>query len=70
MDARVWQARDFHMRAQRSTDEAEVYRERRDVLVRTLRAEDPQHWSYGRLARHVQCSKRLIRQILDEEAEE
>jgi hypothetical protein len=70
MDARAWQAHTYHVEAQRSTDEAEMYREQRDRLVRALRAEDPSYWSYGRLARQVECSKRLIRQILESEPEE
>lgn len=62
MDARAQRARSYH---QQATEEADIYREQRDLLVRELRNEDPVKWSYSRLAREVGCSKARIKQILE-----
>lgn len=70
MDARAQQAREHHELAARTDTEAEQHRARRDILVRSLRNEDPLYWSYGKLAAAVGCSKSLIRQILDHEEAE
>jgi hypothetical protein len=35
-------------------------RAERDQLIRRLRAEDPQKWSYGALAAALGCSRELI----------
>lgn len=64
MDARAQQAREHHEAAARTNHEADVHRSQRDQLVRALRAEDPQRWSYNQLAKAVGCSKELIRLIL------
>lgn len=40
-------------------------RERRDRLVRELRAEDPQQWTYRALAQAVGCSVTVITRIID-----
>lgn len=66
MDARAQQAREHHEAAARTSHEADIHRQQRDQLVRALRAEDPEQWSYGRLAKAVGCSKELIRLILKE----
>lgn len=65
-DARAQQAREHHQAVARTNAEADVHRQKRDQLVRQLRAEDPARWSYGQLADAVGCSKALIRGILND----
>ena len=48
-------------------DEAARHREQRDALVRQLRRDDPQRWSYSALARAVGCSPELIAHIVKSE---
>jgi AraC-like DNA-binding protein len=64
VDARAQQAREHHHKAAASLSDADQHRQQRDALVRALRAEDPQQWSYAALARAVGCSRELIRLIL------
>lgn len=63
-DARVAMARQLHHQAQDALEVAARYRDQRDDLVRRLRAEDPQRWSYSALAKAVGCSPELIAVIL------
>jgi len=63
-DARAQQAREHHEAAARALEEAARHREQRDALVRALRKEDPDRWSYKVLARTVGCSPELIAVIL------
>lgn len=63
-DERAQQAREQHQCAEQACKFAAVHRQQRDQLVRTLRAEG---WSYGRLAKAVGCSVRLVRRILESE---
>jgi hypothetical protein len=63
-DARAQQAREHHRAAGADEESARRHRQQRDALVRRLRAEDPQRWSYGALAGAVGCSPELIRVIL------
>jgi len=67
VDARAQQAREHHEAAARYGNEADQHRRQRDSLVRRLRAENPERWSYNQLAGAVGCSKTLIRQILEHE---
>ncbi|QLQ17111.1 MAG: hypothetical protein HZY73_01005 [Micropruina sp.] len=57
-------ARQLHHQAQDALEVAARYRDQRDDLVRRLRAEDPQRWSYSALAKAVGCSPELIAVIL------
>lgn len=63
-DARAVAARMHHADAERALRQASAHRHLRDRLVCQLRAEDPQRWSYPRLARAVGCSPELIAHIV------
>lgn len=63
-DARAVAARMHHEDAERSERQASAHRKMRDRLIRQLREEDPEHWSYPRLARAVGCSPELIAHIV------
>lgn len=58
------QAREAHRRAADAERLAEQHRERRDTLIRMLREEDPERWTYPALARAVGCSPELIAAII------
>jgi AraC-like DNA-binding protein len=64
MDIRAQQAREHHRESARLSDEAARHREQRDRLVRQLRADDAEQWTYPALARAVGCSPELIAHIL------
>lgn len=66
-DLRATAARSAHSDAERADRAAAQHRAKRDRLVRQLRAEDPQSWSLGALAKAVGCSRALIVRILDDE---
>lgn len=63
-EPRAAQARRFHQESIRAGQAAERAREQRDRLVRALREEDPQVWSYAALAGAVGCSPELIAKII------
>lgn len=63
-DARADEARKHHVAAGRDEDSARKHRQSRDALVRALRAEDPQRWTYPALAAAVGCSPELIAAIV------
>jgi len=63
-DARAQQAREHHRAAGADEASARRHRQQRDALVRQLRAEDPQHWTYPALAAAVGCSEELIAAIV------
>ena len=63
-DARSQQAREHH-RAQAAAEEsAKRHRDQRNRLVKQLRAEDPDRWTYPALAAAVGCSPELIAAIV------
>lgn len=62
-DPRAAQARDHQHRQQEADQQAKLHREQRDRLVRLLRAENPDRWTYTALARAVDCSPELIAAI-------
>ena len=64
MDVRAAQAREENRLAAEAGRLAGLHRERRDRLVRQLRAEDPGRWSYPALARAVGVSPELIAYIV------
>lgn len=64
MDIRASQAREHHRLGAEASHLAAIHRERRDVAVRQLRAEDPARWTYLALARAVGCSPELIAHII------
>ena len=63
-DARAQQAREHHEASLEALGQGAQHREMRDRLVRALRADDPQTWSYGALAKAVGCSPELIAHII------
>lgn len=63
-DPRAVQAREAHRLAGLSEDVAGRHREQRDRLVRQLRAEDVDRWTYPSLAAAVGCSQALIAAIV------
>lgn len=64
MDARAQQAREHHAAADQASQDAYVHRRQRDRLVRALRADDPDQWTYVQLAAAVGCSKELVATII------
>jgi hypothetical protein len=63
-DARAQQAREHHRALAAALAGAEQHREQRNELVRQLRAEDPQRWTYPALAKAIGCSPELIAAIV------
>lgn len=63
-DIRAQQAREHHRHSQESDQQAEQHRAARNALVRALRADNPQHWTYPALAAAVGCSPELIAAII------
>lgn len=63
-DARAQQAREHHRASLAAMGDAGLHRHQRDSLVRSLRAEDPERWSYSALAKAVGCSPELIAVIV------
>lgn len=63
-DIRAQQAREHHREAAGLTEQAARHREQRDRLVRLLRADDPERWTYPALAAAVGCSPELIAHII------
>jgi hypothetical protein len=63
-DPRAAQAREAH-RLSRETDElAARHRDRRNTLIRALRAEDPARWTYPALAKAVGITPELAAAIV------
>ena len=58
------QAREHHQAAHAAQMDASQHRELRDLFVTRLREEDPQFWTYERLAAAVGCSSELIAVII------
>ena len=63
-DARVQQAREHHRALADTLSGAEQHREQRNQLIRQLRQEDPERWTYKALARSIGCSPELIAAIV------
>jgi len=63
-DARAQQAREHHRALAAALARAEQHREQRNRLIRQLRAEDPERWTYPALARLLGCSPELIAAIV------
>lgn len=64
MDIRAQQAREHHKLAAEDERSAARHREQRDRLIRQLRADDPQRWTYPALAAAVGCSPELVAYII------
>lgn len=63
-DLTAARARELHEQATLAEQRAADLRAQRDDLIRRLRAEDEDRWSYGVLAKAVGCSRELIAQIV------
>lgn len=63
-DPRAAGAREAHRLAGAAAGRARELRRRRDDLVRQLRTEDPDRWTYGQIANAVGCSIELVGKIL------
>jgi hypothetical protein len=59
-DPRVQQAREHHREAAGDEASAARHRAERDRLIREVREDDPDEWSYGNLGRGVGCSRELV----------
>ena len=60
----VARARELHEQAAQAERRAAELRAQRDDLIRRLREEDEQRWSYGALAKAVGCSRELVAQVV------
>lgn len=58
------QAREHHRESLKALAGATRHREQRDRLIRQLRADDPDRWTYKALAGAVGCSPELIAAIV------
>jgi hypothetical protein len=67
MDVRAAMARVHHHAAAQQGELADRERAQRDRLVRELRREDPDTWTYTALAKAVGCSPELIAYIIRNE---
>jgi hypothetical protein len=65
-DVRAQQAREHHRAAAQSRAQGGQHRTLRNLLVRQLRAEDPERWTYPALAAAIGCSPELIAAIVKE----
>jgi len=63
-DIRAQQAREHHRDSIAAGAAAARHRAARNALVRALRADDPDRWTYPALAKAVGCSPELIAAIL------
>lgn len=65
-DPRATLAREAHRLSGEADRLAAQHRAQRNRLVRQLRAEDPQRWTYSALAGAIGCSSELIAAIISE----
>lgn len=63
-DVRAAQARQHHRAAGEVDSSAARHRYVRNQLIRALRADNPQRWSYTALARAVGCTPELVAAIV------
>jgi AraC-like DNA-binding protein len=63
-DPRATRAREAHRLAGDASRVANQHREQRDQLIRALRNENPEHWTYTALAAAVGCSPELVAAII------
>ena len=63
-DPRAARARELHRQAAEADALAARRRAERDRLIMSLRAEDPQRWSYSTIAAAVGCSRELVALVL------
>lgn len=63
-DPRARLAREAHRLAGDASRVANQHRDQRDQLIRALRSDDPERWSYTALAKAVGCSPELVAAII------
>lgn len=63
-DGRAQEVRVAHEASLALGERAARQRERRNALMRRLRAEDPERWSYPRPSRAAGCSPELVAAIV------
>lgn len=63
-DARLARARELHRKAAEAEELAARLRAERDSLIKRLRTEDPEKWSYGSLAAGIGCSRELVALVI------
>ena len=63
-DIRASQAREHHRAALSEMEGAARHRRLRDSLIRKLREDDPQRWTYGAIAKAVGITPELVAKIL------
>lgn len=64
MDVRIAQARRHHRESLSADGEAATHRAQRNALIRRLRDEDPERWTYVALASAVGISPELVAAIV------
>ena len=62
-DLRAARARELHEQVAETERRAAQLRAERDRLIRQLRDEDSERWSYGALAKVIGCSRELVAQV-------
>ena len=62
-DLRAARARELHEQVAEAERRAARLRAERDRLIRQLRDEDSERWSYGALAKVIGCSRELVAQV-------
>lgn len=62
-DLTAARARELHEQAAEAERHASRLRAERDRLIRQLRDEDSERWSYGALAKAIGCSRELVAQV-------
>jgi len=63
-DVRALQAREHHSALAGLRGQADMHRQERNRLVRMLRAEDAERWTYAALAAAIGCKEELIAAIV------
>lgn len=63
-DPMLARARELHRKAAEAEQLAARQRAERDRLIRRLREQDPQRWSYSALAHALGCSRELVALIV------
>ena len=63
-DVLAARARVLHEEAIAMDRRSRQLRDERDLLIRKLRVNDPQRWSYGTLAKVIGCSRELVAAVV------
>lgn len=63
-DIRAQQAREHHQLSVSAAAQSDQHRSQRNALIRALRADDPEVWTYAALAKAIGCSPELIAAVV------